>query len=1034
MKFISFLLFTGLLLPNLFARPVSIHFENKTPQGLVGNGRSVVRVLPDRFAFHSGGTASGRFRLWLDEQEIDFSSASGQAEFFPGAVLYTVSINGSSIEILYGATEINACIAAMRVKGQAKKMTVEVSQTGQPELRPAGKTEIRLKKGQGELIFFTDQPEPGASFDKLKLNFTQIYQSGFQLHTPDSLLNRAVPFNRYLLDLGFDGHLHVCEIFRWRDVWSRDLGSGLVPGSLASGQFERAKTTIEYDLRRYATHNPRGLKVTEDASQGGSAEGTAWLAHAVWQYYLITADPEFLARAEQILKPWLEAWIDRDYREEGTLTDVTEWMDHSRFFLFPDGARILYSNVMFASALNIFVKIEAELNHPESAGYFGQIYNRFRSGINSRFWNEQNGIYDNLSLWGKRDERSAAAANILAISAGLASPEQTARILPALQKNNWRPAGSTTIFPPMTHVDISIDHNYKMWPWWNAVEARLRFDNGDVEGGLHLLRSCSKTLDDPRFPGLMEEITSIDGVTEGGNAFLTAAGSYQEAIIGGLLGIEILEPGGKRIRVMPKAPVEWTDWSAVVPLPGGELILNQSPAGLKITVTDPRVEIIETRPGVDIEGRARAVPAEGNKPAPLNYAEPVPLAYPEITKRRAAIFYDPAFSGAFPEGLSGKQISGADLSQLETSAFDALIISGNALPLHSKDGRPVKPELEKFLDKGKALVFYGATMHQRGTMGETGGVIDWYDYRPVMKSTLLRNWKFKSAGDGILVDREKETGLTKGWARPDLDETDWQVVDVPQPWENHLGPNFDGWGWYRVHFSLNPEAQGKTVYIDIGRIDDADWTFINGIQIGAENGWQRHRRFALKPSDPVYAALNFTGGNVLAIQVFDGGGGGGLYSDSAGISIETDQLDWVAIDARSGMTVTEPERAGVISWGPGGDFFNSWETSRGVFGFRLEGKGVSFEPLLSLPNNPDLAVSEVFTDFAVSKPWLFQPLAYTSTNRNLLIPDEGERYPCLARIVNTRTGGEFILIPASLTGAGLGPKLLRQLGIMPSGQ
>jgi len=1028
MKFILFLL-SGCFMANLSAQPVSINFKNQAPEGLVGNGRSVVRVWPDRYSYHSGGTASGQFRMWLDDQEIDFAKTQVDAKFFPGGVVYKIYGQEATIEVLYGASEQHELISALRVHGRTKNCFVELLQKGQPGIYPDGRNKIALKNGSGELILYSGKTKIEQNFEELHRLFAQTYQTGFQLHTPDTLLNRAVPFNRYLLDLGYDGHLHVCEIFRWRDVWSRDLGSGLVPGSMASGQFDRARTTIEYDLRRYAGHNPRGLKVTEDASQGGSAEGTAWLTHAVWQYYLMTADLEFLTRAEQILKPWMEAWIERDYRQTGTLTDVTEWMDHSRFFLFPDGARILYSNVMFAHALNLFVKIEAELNHAEGAGYFSRISNRFKAGINDLFWNERTGIYNNLSLWGKPDERSASAANILAIQADLASAEQVNRILPALQINNWRSAGSTTIFPPMTHVDISIDHNYKMWPWWNAVEARVRFQNGDIVGGMHLLQSCSKTLDDPRFPGMMEELTSINGVTEGGNVFLTAAGSFQEAIISGLLGVEIIEPGAKRIRVMPNVPKEWQEWSAVIPLPGGELELEQSLSGFKIRVTDPHTEIIESRPECRIEGKARLAAVENFVPAPAHVEQPVALEYPVLKTRPAAVYYDPAFSGNLPPELAAKLISTDELFNSESPTFSALVIPGNALPLNSLDGKPLKPVLENLLETGKAIVFYGATMHPRGTMGETGGVIDWYDYRPVMQSTLLHTWKFRSARDGTAVSRENETGLKEGWFRVDLSEADWQDISVPQAWENYLGSGYDGWGWYRVHFSLKPRDKGKTILLDIGRIDDADWTFLNGIQIGQDNGWQHYRRYALQPSSAEYAALNFGGDNVLAIQVFDGGGSGGLYADSAKISIETEQLNWVAIDARTGLAATVPERAGVISWGPGGDFFNSWETSRGVFGFHQEGQGLSFEPAITLPDDPDLPVCEVFTDFAISRPWMFQPLAFTTTKRRLLIPDEGERYPCMTRIVNSRTGGEFIVIPASITGSGLGSEILKQLGI-----
>jgi hypothetical protein len=60
---------------------------------------------------------------------------------------------------------------------------------------------------------------------------------------------------------------------------------------------------------------------------------------------------------------------------------------------------------------------------------------------------------------------------------------------------------------------------------------------------------------------------------------------------------------------------------------------------------------------------------------------------------------------------------------------------------------------------------------------------------------------------------------------------------------------------------------------------------------------------------------------------------------------------------------------------------------------------------------------------------MFQPLAFTTTDRKILIPNNGERYPCMARIVNTQTGGEFLLIPASITKTSTGLEVLKKLMI-----
>lgn len=1006
-----------------------IEYHAKAPEGLVGNGRSIVKVSPGGFAFHSGGSATGSFRLVVDGKTFELAAEQVHSTFFPGGVLYGLDVAGQSIEILHGAAENHAYIVAVRVKGRGKDIALEVHQEGGPALRPTGRIPFPKQKEMRELILSTESAPSDWTFDGLRRQWEAHYRTGFVLHSPSSLVDRAVPFNRYLLDLGFDGHLHVCELFRWRDVWSRDLGSGLVPGAMASGQFARARTTIEYDLHRYATKNPRGLKVTEDPSQGGSAEGTAWLTRAVWRYYLLTGDREFLASASGVLMPWVNAWIDRDSRNEGVLVDVTEWMDHSRFFLFPDGARVLYSNVLFADLLGTFSKVKLELGDTATARRLTVVKDRFIAGINSLLWNDTTGEYDNLSLWGRRDERSSSAENALAILCRVAPQERIARILGALREHNWRAAGSTTIFPPMSHVDTTIDHNYKMWPWWNAVEARARLRNGDINGGIHLLECCSRTLEDMHYPGLMEELTSPQGITEGGNAFLTAAGSYQDAIIEGLLGIEILEPGCRRIRVSPNTPTGWDSWDATVPLPGGAIFVTQIKGRLRIRVTDPRVRIVEAPSRANVEGADRAPLSPSTFPVLAALAEVKPLPFPPLVRRSAALLYDTTLYRSLPTGMARRTITPDELPRLDSTNISALIIPGNALPLKTASGEDTRLALSRFLERGNAIVFYGATMHDRGTMGETGGVIDWYDYRPAIVYHPLGGWRFKASRDGIRVPQEKETGFVKGWFRPDFADDDWGRINVPGLWEDYLKQPYDGWGWYRIHFPLSEGTRGKTVFLDLGEIDDADWTYVNGRFIGSESGWQRFRRYVIRPTDSAYAALRFGGDNVLAVQVFDGGGGGGLYADSTWLGTETDRNAWMPIDARTGITRMSPERFGVVSWGPGGDFFNSWETSRGAFGFKIDGRGIDFAgPLAGVPSRAE-PVQEAFTDFAISAPLIFQPLAYTATHRRLLIPDHGERYPCMARIVNMQSGGELVLIPASIARLPVGLEVLRRLMI-----
>jgi len=1006
----------------------TIEFHGSAPEGLVGNGRTVVKVRADGFEFFTGGTAAGRFRLVLGGALRELSSGEASATFFPGGVEYRTVVDGVMVRVLHGATAETPYAAAIRVEGARGPVAVEVEAIGEPAVLPAARIPVTLVAGNGTVVVAAATGSVPASFEDLRRRCQVPYLGGLRLETPAHAIDRAVAFNRFLLDLGFDGRLHVCEIFRWRDVWSRDLGSGLAPGAMASGRFGAARTTIEYDLRRHAAANPRGLKVTEDPSQGGSAEGVAWLARAVWRYYLYTGDQAFLRDAERTLRPWVETWLDRDAADTGLLVDDTEWMDHSRFFLFPDGARVLYSNVLFADLLDTFARIEGTLGDRPAGSRYDALRGRFVRGINAGLWNAAAGRYDNLALWGRRDERSPAAENALAVLSGVAPPERARRVLASLRATNWRPAGSVTITPPMTHVDAHNDHNYKVWPWWNAVEARARLHNGDPEGAVWLLERCAATLEDEQYPGLIEELVTPEGVSEGGHAFLSAAGSFLDAVVDGLLGVEVLEPGCARVRVAPNAPAAWSRWRATVPLPGGEIALEQDGGRLTIRVTDPRVKVVEAPPDSVVEGAARAEIPAAAPIAAEGWTAPTPAAVPAPRPRTAALFAEEGIPSTALAGLPSRRVSAEELLRLDASDVGALVVAGNALPRRTRSGGDVSAALGRFLDRGGALVFYGATMCDRGTMGETGGVIEWYEPRPAVERRPIAAWKLKPSGGNAWAAREDERGTRERWEQPSVPDADWPAVRVPAPWEQSLGASYDGWGWYRAHVRLPEAWRGRPIALGIGRCHDADWTFVNGVRVGATDGSFKVRSYEVRPGDAAYATLAFGGDNVIAVQVHDGGGQGGLVGDPPTIGAVGDELVWTPVDPGDGAGLEQPVRLGVVSWGPG-DFFNSWETSRGAFGFAVEGRGVAFEgPLASLPPL-DVAVGEAFTDFAVAKPWIFQPLAFTETRRRLLVPDHGERTPCVARVVDRATGGEFVLVAASVARTATGPEVLKALGI-----
>ncbi len=137
----------------------------------------------------------------------------------------------------------------------------------------------------------------------------------------------------------------------------------------------------------------------------------------------------------------------------------------------------------------------------------------------------------------------------------------------------------------------------------------------------------------------------------------------------------------------------------------------------------------------------------------------------------------------------------------------------------------------------------------------------------------------------LLPDRwQFRTGDDTSYPNPAYDDSRWKPVDVPMPWEPQGFEGYDGIAWYRVHFSAGADQSGKPLSLALGKIDDADVTYLNGVRIGSKG------RF---PPDSLTAYQEFRlykipagllqRENVLAVRVYDMMGPGGIVFGPIGI-------------------------------------------------------------------------------------------------------------------------------------------------------
>ena len=164
------------------------------------------------------------------------------------------------------------------------------------------------------------------------------------------------------------------------------------------------------------------------------------------------------------------------------------------------------------------------------------------------------------------------------------------------------------------------------------------------------------------------------------------------------------------------------------------------------------------------------------------------------------------------------------------------------------------------------------------------------------------SWRMDLAGKWRLKLDPKNTGLAERVHEFGYNiANQWPEVMVPGIWERQgarfqvVNPDaikqspfpgvnvrtdkpYNGFAWYRKKVLVPAEWAGYDLELYLGAVDDWDWAYWNGQQVGhtgaksnPKDWWKVARRYAIPKSK-----VTFGGYNVIAVRVYDCGDGGGI--------------------------------------------------------------------------------------------------------------------------------------------------------------
>jgi len=368
----------------------------------------------------------------------------------------------------------------------------------------------------------------------------------------------------------------------WREQaqWLGDVALVTVPGLRAC--FGDSVLARKFFLQAGQNQHPTGLlanvsNIVNYEWRYDIADYSLWWLRELRAHYLYTGDETLLHRLYPQALRILEAHVDR-LNGDGLLEDMPYWPFIDWAPVERRGVCTAY-NAIFYVALDALRQWAVWRGDAYIANTTAQLREGMRAAFHDRLFDPARGVYADARIDGERSAAISEHANMAAVWAGLCPAPLVPRIVEAVFESG--------------RSDFTEAQPFFMTVVLAALERADRFDLA-LElvrrrwGRRMVERGATSVYEEWGRNGSWRDGAAYQGFLRSNSHAWSACPA--EFLLRGLLQLEILEPGCRKIRWQPRRTP--FDYRAVYPTPRGLLGADWSHGEMSLTVPDG-IEIVE---------------------------------------------------------------------------------------------------------------------------------------------------------------------------------------------------------------------------------------------------------------------------------------------------------------------------------------------------------------------------------------------------------------------------------------------------------